>query len=520
MITGTLTLLQWSLRSDVRSLWPHLVRAGFAVFMLISVSAAFVEVLQATGPGLLFFERICFLNFLLILAAGISYFVSAVTEEKDSGTLSLLRLAGVSPIQIILGKSTSRLISSLMLLWIQLPFTFLAITLGGVTWRQIVAAYLLLGAWMAFVANLALLASVRCRTAGRAAALSCSALLLFLAIGPILQASLPALPPAFRNPTIVARLDELALWLDSVGILTGLSAILATADSDPPLIGNSFIWHTGAAAVLFVTSVLLFDFWLVPAETSSGSAPVTWRRFAVGRCWRLPLVWKDFLFFTGGRSFFAVKLFAYGGFVAAAIIWQWIDRFHFSYLLQNDFAWLVFVTLFIGLNVEAMLYASGSLFSEVRQSTLSSLAMLPYRTERILLEKLGAAALALVPVLLWIAVVALMDWPTVRNHLSATMIVSAAFVLLLNVHLTVLLSLYTRWGALPLALLITLSALTCCPILVLPVFGMAGMLARSHNLEIGLLLGAVLNMVWGWLFVLLPIELEIVNRWNRLSQRE
>jgi hypothetical protein len=44
-------------------------------------------------------------------------------------------------------------------------------------------------------------------------------------------------------------------------------------------------------------------------------------------------------------------------------------------------------------------------------------------------------------------------------------------------------------------------------------------MARSHNLHIGLLLGTIVNLVWIWLFVLLPLELEIIRRWNLMSQQ-
>lgn len=520
MITGTLTLFNWSLRADVRSLWPHVVRAAFAGFMLISIAAALADSLTATGPGLLYFRSICNLNFLLIAVAGISYFVSAVTEEKDSGTLALLRLAGVAPLQIILGKSTSRLVSSLMLLGIQLPFTFLAITLGGVTWQQILAAYLLLAGWMAFVANLSLFCSVRCRTAGRAAGMASSVLLLLLLFPGIVSATVPTIPPPLNNATFVAVLQSSADWLKSVSVLQALDQILAPTSGNIPLLDRPVIWHAVGAAILFLASVLMFDFWLIPVEPAESALSLKFRRYSVGRCWRLPVVWKDFLFFTGGRPFLLVKFLAYGGLIAAAVAWQRIDRGVEGPLLQGDYAWVIVVTLFTILNAEVMLYASGSLFSEVRQTTLSSLAMLPFSTPRLLLEKLGATLMALLPVIFWTVVVCCMDLDAVASKLSATMIVTGLFVLLLNSHLTVLLSLYTRWGALPLALLLTASALTCCPLLVLPVFGMADWVARSHNLQFGLLLGAILNVVWGWLFLLLPMELEIVNRWNRLSQSE
>ena len=40
MISGTQTLFNWSLRSDSRSIYPHIVRAGFAGFMLLAVMGA------------------------------------------------------------------------------------------------------------------------------------------------------------------------------------------------------------------------------------------------------------------------------------------------------------------------------------------------------------------------------------------------------------------------------------------------------------------------------------------------
>ncbi len=133
MKRATAALFSWSLRADCANVTPHIVRGAFALFVLLSVSAAYADAFSAVGPGLRFFRMICYLNVFLITVAGMSYFVSAVTEEKESGTLALLRLAGAPPLGIILSKSTSRLISALMLLLIQLPFTFLSITLGGVT---------------------------------------------------------------------------------------------------------------------------------------------------------------------------------------------------------------------------------------------------------------------------------------------------------------------------------------------------------------------------------------------------
>ena len=81
------------------------------------------------------------------------FFATAITEEKEEGTLGLLKMAGISRVSILLGKSTSRLITAILLFLVQLPFTLLAITLGGVTLGQIFAAYWALLAYMLLVAH-------------------------------------------------------------------------------------------------------------------------------------------------------------------------------------------------------------------------------------------------------------------------------------------------------------------------------------------------------------------------------
>ncbi|MFN8708780.1 MAG: hypothetical protein ACK50J_19035, partial [Planctomyces sp.] len=91
-------------------------------------------------------------------------------------------------------------------------------------------------------------------------------------------------------------------------------------------------------------------------------------------------------------------------------------------------------------------------------------------------------------------------------------------IILLSSHLTVLLSLITRWGALPLAVLITAAAFMCCPMVLWTMFSVTDAVARSHGLRIGVLLGAVVNLVWVWLFVLLPLEIEIARRWNQKAE--
>lgn len=520
MISGVLTLFSWTLRSDVRAVWPHLVRAGFAIFMLFSISVAWVDVFAVVGPGLRFFEKISYLNVLLITVSGISYFVGAVTEEKDSGNLALLRLAGVTPLAIILGKSTSRLISALMLLLIQLPFTFLAITLGGITWQQVLASYVALATYLAFVCNIALFCSVRCATSSRAAGAAAVTMLLFFAVSAIISGFLSSFP-ASRLPGWIAQgLEGVAGWQQQASITVRLNEILSSTSGGVSLTDSQTWWSLGLAIVLFLASIAMFDRWSVPQESLVQQGDRIMRRVARGRCWRLAVLWKDLQFFTGGFVYGGVRLVVYGLIVAGTAYLRSTLVSGRLFWPAGDMIWDLFLLLLLLLSAELLFYSSGSLFSEVRQTTVAGLVLLPLRTERILLEKAGAVAVALSPAVFWTGVVYLMDPAAISEHCSATMVVSAVSILLLSSHLTVLLSLYTRWAALPLALLLTAVGGVCCPIFIFATFMITNAISRSQQLESSLLLGSVVSLVQIWLFVLLPIQTWIVSRWNLLSQQE
>lgn len=518
MISGTQTLFNWSLRADTKSIYPHVVRAGFCGFMLLAILAAWADSLGGTAPGLNFFGWICRLNVVLISVSGISYFVSAVTEEKDSGTLALLRLAGVSPLAIVLSKSTSRLISSLMLLLIQLPFTFLAITLGGVTWQQIISCYLALAAWMCLVANVALFCSVRSRTSGRAATLATALLLGFFAAAPILKAAGSITGVSWISPKFTAACKGLYDEQQLTSVATRVDAIL---DRTGPLtfVAEQFWRNVAVGLVMFVLSVLLFNRYSDPVESNPHGESAKVRRYTIGRCWRLPLVWKDFLFFTGGRSFLIVKVIGYAALIGGFVWFHQLERPGSTVWLSRDLCRSAFLTVAILLTIEMLLYASNSLFMEARQSAIASLRMLPIHTPMILLQKVGACMLAMLPAFVTMLVITIYNYDDFSSSSDfSQMIVVWLFFSLMSTHLTVLLSLYTKWAALPIAVLVSFVSFPCIGGAAAGLSGITAKAAALNGISWGIWLGVAVNFAWMWLFVLLPIEIEIVNRWNRLSR--
>ena len=94
-----------------------------------------------------------------------------------------------------------RLMNGVMLLAAQLPFTMLAVTLGGVSNQQIFAAYAVLAAYMLLVFSLALLGSVLFQRARQAASFTFFVLLGFF-LAPVMIRALFELTEWFRPGTI------------------------------------------------------------------------------------------------------------------------------------------------------------------------------------------------------------------------------------------------------------------------------------------------------------------------------
>jgi hypothetical protein len=187
--------------------------------------------------------------------------------------------------------------------------------------------------------------------------------------------------------------------------------------------------------------------------------------------------------------------------------------------ISRDLVRTAFYTAAGLLTIELLLYASNSLFLEVRQQAIPVLRMLPLSTPALLLQKLAAWLVSLAPVLSLMLVTVLLDPEGILLHPDfAESVVAWLCLTRLSTHLTVLLSLYTRWAALPLAILVTAIAAPCTAGAAIGLFKIAEETAALNGIHWGVWAGVTINFVWMWIFILLPIEVEIVNRWNRLSR--
>ncbi|HVW01005.1 MAG TPA: hypothetical protein VHB77_11720, partial [Planctomycetaceae bacterium] len=302
---GFWALINRALTVDAKSLRPHLYRLFFVGINCLSVLWCEATSMVSGAPGLRLFQSIAHIDMVLLTIAGFSIFATAISEEKEDQMIGLLKMTGVSHIGLILGKSTSRMFSVLMLLVVQLPFTLFAITLGGILMHQMFAAYLALFAYLVLVANLGLFCSVVTPTARSAAGLAGVLLVCYFTLPSIAWALVGTLPTG-----AVVFWDEVIEFIAQTSVVYRLNETMATGFVGSPW--SVQVWtNLAAGAVFFFASWLVFDACTQSDDTSGGVLSLWKRRSRRSRpCWNAALVWKDFRFVTGGLPMLGVKIFA------------------------------------------------------------------------------------------------------------------------------------------------------------------------------------------------------------------
>ncbi|MDB6150188.1 MAG: ABC-type transport system involved in multi-copper enzyme maturation, permease component, partial [Chthoniobacter sp.] len=280
------------------------------------------------------------------------------------------------------------------------PFTFLAATLGGVSTHQVLACYLALAGYTFFLANLALLASVRASRTGMAAiavGVSLLGLLIVRSVSGFLgkALTLPEQAQSFRAP-----FDFIQEVLVASSTLGRLDQILSTGFTGS-LVGPQLAFDLGAGLVLFLCAWGSFE---SHCGGMVGGGRVldplhAWgrKRFPPGRVWAKPLAWKDAHFLHGGPAVLWAKVIVYGlclgTYVAVRLLTaNGIDLETVSRLAYGC-GWMFVVLLVLEIG-----FAGSRMFAaEVHEKALSSLAMLPTTLVRLHAAKVSACYHAALP---------------------------------------------------------------------------------------------------------------------------
>lgn len=505
MYYGLLALLTRALRQDARQLKNHIFRLCFVAFIYLALLGALLTAGAFGAPGLRLFASIAWLNAVFVTCAGIGFFSSAITEEKEEETIGLLMMAGLNPLGILLGKSTSRLIQSSMLLVVQFPFMLLAVTLGGVTPLQIMAAYVSLLAFMVLLANVALVFSTVCDRGGSAAGLTTLLLLahfLLAAYAPSLNAVLPGF--GLSNATWYGRLlfSSLDLLAESSAYLR-LVRIMETGFNEE-IISTQVISNVVGGVLCFGLAWLVFVPSLARSAVAGNRGLVMrsrgrFRLFSAGRAWPMPLAWKDFQFIAGGYSFAIIKVFGY--LVLFAVLAWFMAVPTSSGMTFGNVAEIYSICMIVALVVEACVLSARIFHDEVRLQTMSTLLMLPRTIPYLAYTKTLGCLLGLLPTLACVALGAVLNPDIGPGHVFRFVIDpftwSLVLVLIIFLHLVALLSLFVKWGALPMAIFMMGPLSFCCPVgqLMIMVIGQNGihdpMGSLAATITIWILMGLV-----------------------------
>ncbi|QDV51092.1 ABC transporter permease [Gimesia fumaroli] len=458
MFQGTFALFNRALSVDFRLTRSHLFRFLFAVMILFCLISSHLSSRVIGAAGLVLFTQIIYLNFVFILMAGVSFFATAITEEKEEQTIGLLLMAGVNPISLLLGKSLPRLVSALLLLSVQFPFTLLAITLGGVTFTQVVAAYLALAVFLFCLSNLGLLSSVVCARSRSASTLVVISLVAYFWGVPLSKWGLTGMVQAnwIADGTLAVKTTNRVLdWLAQSSVLKQVTMILSSGFSESPW-GMQFWSNLIVGLLLFLLACLLFTrFALTEISTSPGRGMITKKKstlFSPGRAWINALMWKDFFFVNGGYGMSVIKFICYG--IALVGLCSFIQYTSRSYSYQ-EIGLTVFWTMLIVLLIETSLISARVFHVEVQWNTLVSTAMLPQSMASIAYSKVYGCLLSLVPALIYLFIGSALGLREMVYDINLILSEPSFWMMCVEVlffwHLTALLSTYIKWGALPLA---------------------------------------------------------------------
>lgn len=517
----TLALLVRALRTESRDIKSHLFRVGLASVVVLILLLGLSAMEYESAPGRLMFKAMTWANWVVVTLAGGTFFSIAISEETEQQTLGLLRMANVSPLSLLLGKWLPRMLTAVVLVSIQFPFTWLTVTLGGVSWQQIWSSYLMLLAHLVLVGNLGLLSSVINANSAKACgwtfgtmfavrilpAFCWAGLTLFAERGWLQMSTATNFWEKIGSP--------LNTWSASGRLMGEILATSFKGDAWSPQVISNLI----GGAVLFGIAWLIFDRATMRhmsggPERKSRLFPIlayyTWRvvRFSLWLVflgiiriqleedpkaallfgptrrskpvWSWALGWKDFRQVGGGFRSIVAKIALYAG-LFGLIFYLNTMYSHDYYGGFNDSCILTAGIIFWCLLPLELCFMAAKLFRpELNDHTWSTLLTLPKSLPVIAYSKLGGALLGLIPT---VSVLCLCSMSFLGDLLAEIarepgIVLGIAYglaVVLVALHLVTFFSISVSWAAWPIAIILGVGVAWFGNVLVWMCFGIGMM---------------------------------------------
>ena len=445
------------------------------------------------GAGASFASTVVMCCYWFLTLIGGIHFGSAIVEEKEEGTLALLRMTGASPFSILAGKSLPRLMVAVLFLFVVSPFLMLAITLGGVLPYGLISSIVSILCYAVMLSQLGLFASVISRNTTRAFTWTCVFWLLF-ELGHWWAGLASGMDRMIFGQSSVESVwrdffQRASFWLSERSLVSNLSATLLSFDA-ADIWHPQMTYHLCVAAVFFCFSWLLFEPFTaasVTGETSSTTRSVLLTKTQLApRVGSDAVMWKVWQYDSGGVLWLLMRAIV-APVVIFCLAWGVMFSIEDSFRMEGALGFSIFFgACFFFINLERLL--GGVLNSEIHQKTLASLIMLPRSTYStylsLLLGLLPAIAAGAVAVLVFI-VLSMVSFGV--DGIDVIQIVSEPWVwhfvswLALTASVGLLLTTYVRYGGVLLAVgLLWIVAPMFCGI-TFAVVGMSGVGGGSEE---------------------------------------
>ncbi|QDU53514.1 hypothetical protein [Gimesia panareensis] len=464
MFRGSLIFTSFAIKKDVYLRKMHLLRFACIGIVFLMFFSSWLSSSSVGAPGLDFFSKMIWLDFWLVTLAGIGIFSTAITEEKDEETLPLLKLAGISSLGLLLGKSTVRAVRIILLILAQVPFLLLAVGLGGITPLQIFATLFAMVAYVVLISNFALLCSVYARRSGDAIALvliAMTILFLFPYLLSELVLNLQSRGLIGSQGYFARGIDCISQISQRVSVIEQFQKILTTGFSGS-VISIQVVSNIVIGIICFLAAWACFESGSVRVAAGKSDSPVRkWKtRFRKHRPGNLALAWKEFQFTTGGKKAFLFKLLFYPLLILLVTGGSMLLDQYSSVSFISSFSWrgMMSTSLLLlcgGFVIESTLYVSQVFREERRQKMMPLLMLLPHSLARIMCEKILGVCPSLIPVSMGIILILLLApdsmlvFADARWEIYIPLILAQYAVFL---HLLAYYSLVVRWGALAFAI--------------------------------------------------------------------
>lgn len=437
MFGGLWQLTKRSLREESSRLGPHVTRVLMAG-VLVGVIIVSHRDTVSSATGLPIFQAQLFLTHLFLMINAAFGFSQVIVEERESGTLDLLKLAGINRVSIIIGKSLPRFWESGLLIAVQFPFTLLTMTLGGVSWPQVIAGYATLIACLVLVAGMGLFASTVCQSSRSAVSLAMILLLTYLA------------------PFVIHWLSWRGFgmtWVQTVSLQQRAVTVVQAGFNDSP-------WSSAVTIALFGGALFFIATWMGFESRLLGSI-FSMRIFSAisyqqrrKRAWSTPLIWKDYYFLSGGVLRLAIRTSLHLG----IFLWMWFEQGEFG----RACAWTGLLGCPIGL-IDGSWTSSRLFADEIRDQTWSVLVQTPKSLRNIAVHKTLGWGLGMLPSIfspLLFIFVAIAEFLYERGDVDISFELALGSIVtwiavFAHLHFVVLFSLDWFWKAIPATLITT-----------------------------------------------------------------